>query len=43
MIPLFELVSKVLPQMDEVIISPIKKSLAYYKEMGEKHTPVLKA
>jgi len=36
MIPLFELVGKILPQMDEHIILPIKKSLAYYKDMQDK-------
>jgi hypothetical protein len=32
----FELVSKVLPEMNEAIIMPIKKSLAYYKDIQDK-------
>ncbi|KAJ3041584.1 High affinity cAMP-specific and IBMX-insensitive 3',5'-cyclic phosphodiesterase 9A [Rhizophlyctis rosea] len=36
MIPLFELVSKVLPNMDEPIIKPIQQALAYYKDLQEK-------
>ncbi|KAJ3011661.1 UNVERIFIED_CONTAM: cGMP-specific 3',5'-cGMP phosphodiesterase 3 [Siphonaria sp. JEL0065] len=35
MIPLFELVSKVLPNMDEPIIQPIRKAHEYYKSMLE--------
>ncbi|KAJ3117358.1 hypothetical protein HK100_000838 [Physocladia obscura] len=35
MIPLFELVSKVLPNMDEPVIQPIKKAHEYYKGMME--------
>ncbi|KAJ3066700.1 hypothetical protein HDU98_010020 [Podochytrium sp. JEL0797] len=35
MIPLFELVSKVLPNMDEPVIQPIKKAHEYYKSMLE--------
>jgi high affinity cGMP-specific 3',5'-cyclic phosphodiesterase 9 len=38
MVPLFELVSKVLPEMDDAIIKPIKKSLAYYKDIQDKAT-----
>ncbi|KAI8927751.1 hypothetical protein BC831DRAFT_161067 [Entophlyctis helioformis] len=36
MIPLYELMGKVLPNMDQYIISPIKESLAYYKDLLEK-------
>ncbi|KAJ3005394.1 UNVERIFIED_CONTAM: High affinity cAMP-specific and IBMX-insensitive 3',5'-cyclic phosphodiesterase 9A, partial [Siphonaria sp. JEL0065] len=36
MIPLYELASKVLPNMDEAIIKPIRDSLIYYKDMLEK-------
>ncbi|KAJ3096430.1 High affinity cAMP-specific and IBMX-insensitive 3',5'-cyclic phosphodiesterase 9A [Physocladia obscura] len=36
MIPLFELASKVLPNMEKTIIQPIKDSLTYYKVMLEK-------
>ncbi|KAJ3257605.1 High affinity cAMP-specific and IBMX-insensitive 3',5'-cyclic phosphodiesterase 9A [Borealophlyctis nickersoniae] len=36
MVPLFELVSKVLPNMEEPIIKPIRQALAYYKELQEK-------
>ncbi|KAI9193593.1 uncharacterized protein BJ171DRAFT_525146 [Polychytrium aggregatum] len=36
MIPLFELVAKVLPNMDEPVIQPIKKALEYYKTLLEK-------
>ncbi|KAJ3018314.1 UNVERIFIED_CONTAM: High affinity cAMP-specific and IBMX-insensitive 3',5'-cyclic phosphodiesterase 9A [Siphonaria sp. JEL0065] len=36
MIPLYELASKVLPNMDEAIIKPIRDSLTYYKDMLEK-------
>ncbi|KAI9349199.1 hypothetical protein BDR26DRAFT_677583 [Obelidium mucronatum] len=36
MIPLYELASKVLPNMDEAVIKPIRDSLTYYKEMLEK-------
>ncbi|ORY39916.1 HD-domain/PDEase-like protein [Rhizoclosmatium globosum] len=39
MIPLFELVSKVLPNMDEPIIQPIKKAHEYYKSMLEVKPP----
>ncbi|KAJ3193320.1 High affinity cAMP-specific and IBMX-insensitive 3',5'-cyclic phosphodiesterase 9A [Irineochytrium annulatum] len=35
MIPLFELAGKVLPNMEESIITPIKSSLTYYKNMME--------
>nr|KAJ3419872.1 hypothetical protein HK105_006404 [Polyrhizophydium stewartii] len=35
MIPLYELVGKVLPNMEEHVITPIKDSLAYYKELLE--------
>ncbi|KAJ3248279.1 hypothetical protein HDU78_001285 [Chytriomyces hyalinus] len=35
MIPLFELVAKVLPNMEEPIIQPIKKAHEYYKSMLE--------
>ncbi|KAI8609548.1 hypothetical protein BC830DRAFT_1070171, partial [Chytriomyces sp. MP71] len=35
MIPLFELVAKVLPNMDEPILTPIKKAHEYYKSMLE--------
>lgn len=35
MIPLFELTAKVLPNMDEPIITPIRQSLTYYKDMLE--------
>ncbi|KAJ3392528.1 High affinity cAMP-specific and IBMX-insensitive 3',5'-cyclic phosphodiesterase 9A [Entophlyctis sp. JEL0112] len=35
MIPLFELVSKVLPNMDEPIIQPIRRAHEYYKSMLE--------
>ncbi|KAJ3167680.1 hypothetical protein HDU88_002127 [Geranomyces variabilis] len=34
MIPLFELVSKVLPNMEEPVITPIRKALEYYKALG---------
>ncbi|KAI9100633.1 hypothetical protein DFS34DRAFT_693311 [Phlyctochytrium arcticum] len=34
MIPLFELVSKVLPNMEEPVIQPIRKALEYYKGMA---------
>ncbi|TPX65455.1 hypothetical protein SpCBS45565_g05142 [Spizellomyces sp. 'palustris'] len=33
MIPLFELVSKVLPNMEEPVIQPIRRALDYYKSM----------
>ncbi|KAJ3075299.1 High affinity cAMP-specific and IBMX-insensitive 3',5'-cyclic phosphodiesterase 9A [Podochytrium sp. JEL0797] len=36
MIPLYELAAKVLPNMDEAVIKPIRDSLVYYKEMLEK-------
>ncbi|KAJ3195822.1 hypothetical protein HDU82_001984, partial [Entophlyctis luteolus] len=36
MIPLYELVAKVLPNMDKTVIAPIKESLSYYKDMLEK-------
>jgi len=36
MIPLFELVAKLLPNMDEHVLQPIKKALAYYKSLHEK-------
>ncbi|KAJ3387726.1 High affinity cAMP-specific and IBMX-insensitive 3',5'-cyclic phosphodiesterase 9A [Entophlyctis sp. JEL0112] len=35
MIPLFELVAKVLPNMDEPIIQPIRRAHEYYKSMLE--------
>ncbi|KAJ3225103.1 High affinity cAMP-specific and IBMX-insensitive 3',5'-cyclic phosphodiesterase 9A [Clydaea vesicula] len=36
MIPLFEMVGKLLPLLDDNVILPIRRSLAYYKEMQEK-------
>ncbi|TPX77127.1 hypothetical protein CcCBS67573_g01616 [Chytriomyces confervae] len=36
MIPLYELAAKVLPNMEDAIIKPIRESLVYYKEMLEK-------
>ncbi|KAI8842638.1 cGMP phosphodiesterase [Chytriomyces cf. hyalinus JEL632] len=36
MIPLYELAAKVLPNMEDAIIKPIRDSLVYYKEMLEK-------
>ncbi|KAJ3297125.1 High affinity cAMP-specific and IBMX-insensitive 3',5'-cyclic phosphodiesterase 9A [Borealophlyctis nickersoniae] len=39
MIPLFELVSKVLPNMEEPVIQPIRKALEYYKSLLEKQAP----
>ena len=36
MIPLYETLGKVLPNVDEHIIQPIKASLEYYKQMQEK-------
>ncbi|KAJ3055162.1 High affinity cAMP-specific and IBMX-insensitive 3',5'-cyclic phosphodiesterase 9A [Rhizophlyctis rosea] len=36
MVPLFELVSKVLPNMEEPIMKPIQQALAYYKDLQEK-------
>jgi hypothetical protein len=36
MIPLYETVAKVLPNMEEHVIKPIRESLVYYKEMLEK-------
>ncbi|KAI8847899.1 hypothetical protein BC829DRAFT_395376 [Chytridium lagenaria] len=38
MIPLFELASKVMPNMEEAILSPVHQSLAFYKDMLEKTT-----
>ncbi|KAJ3156144.1 hypothetical protein HDU86_004112 [Geranomyces michiganensis] len=38
MIPLFELVSKVLPNMEEPVITPIRKALEYYKALGTQTT-----
>jgi len=35
MIPLFELVSKVLPNMEEPIMKPVRQALNYYKELQE--------
>ncbi|KAJ3005941.1 High affinity cAMP-specific and IBMX-insensitive 3',5'-cyclic phosphodiesterase 9A [Thoreauomyces humboldtii] len=34
MIPLFELVGKVLPNMEEPVIQPIRKALEYYKSLA---------
>ncbi|KAJ3042903.1 High affinity cAMP-specific and IBMX-insensitive 3',5'-cyclic phosphodiesterase 9A [Rhizophlyctis rosea] len=36
LLPLFELVSKVLPNMEEHVIQPIRKALDYYKGLLEK-------
>ncbi|KAI8923466.1 hypothetical protein BC831DRAFT_471002 [Entophlyctis helioformis] len=36
MIPLFELASKVLPDMEGIVIQPIRKALDYYKSLLEK-------
>ncbi|KAI8614026.1 hypothetical protein BC830DRAFT_417371 [Chytriomyces sp. MP71] len=36
MIPLYELAAKVLPNMEDTIIKPIRNSLVYYKEMLER-------
>ncbi|KAJ3122762.1 High affinity cAMP-specific and IBMX-insensitive 3',5'-cyclic phosphodiesterase 9A [Nowakowskiella sp. JEL0407] len=36
MIPLFELVGKVLPNIEQSVLTPIRQSLAYYKDMLEK-------
>ena len=36
MVPLFELVAKVLPNMEEPIIKPIQQALTYYKDLQEK-------
>ncbi|KAJ3332078.1 High affinity cAMP-specific and IBMX-insensitive 3',5'-cyclic phosphodiesterase 9A [Blyttiomyces sp. JEL0837] len=36
MIPLYEMVSKVLPNMEEPVIQPIKRAHEYYKSMLEK-------
>ncbi|KAJ3057061.1 hypothetical protein HK097_001030 [Rhizophlyctis rosea] len=38
MIPLFELVAKVLPNMEEPVIQPIRKALDYYKGLLEKQS-----
>ena len=35
MIPLYELASKVLPNMEDQIIKPIKSALEYYKGLQE--------
>jgi len=35
MIPIFEAMAKVLPNMDDNVIQPIRTSLAYYKSLGE--------
>ena len=35
MIPLYELAGKVLPNLDEPVIQPIRKALEYYKSMIE--------
>jgi len=34
MIPIFEAMAKVLPNMDDNVIQPIRTSLAYYKSLG---------
>lgn len=36
MIPLFELMAKVLPSMEAPLITPIRQSLAYYKQLLDK-------
>ena len=36
MIPLFELLAKVLPNMDEEIIKPIRGALDFYKQLFER-------
>lgn len=36
MIPLYELAAKVLPNMEDNVIRPIKESLLYYKQMQER-------
>lgn len=39
MVPLYETLAKVLPGIDEPIVTPIRKALEYYKELQKKSAP----